>query len=240
MWNITSRELNSFFSNATGYIVIVIFLLSTSLLLWVFPGDYNILDMGYANIGGLFTLTPWLYLFLCPAVTMKMFAEEKQSGTIELLLTRPISPWKIVCGKALAGWLLVIIALLPTLIWALSVYYISDPVGNLDMGAFWGSWLGLVFLAMVYVCIGLFGSSISKNQIVAFIISALLCFVLFYGFELLGSLFSGDIAYILKNIGIRQHCLSISRGVIDSRDLLYFIFGSSIFLYITKLIITKK
>ena len=174
MWNITSRELNSFFSNATGYIVIVIFLLSTSLLLWVFPGDYNILDMGYANIGGLFTLTPWLYLFLCPAVTMKMFAEEKQSGTIELLLTRPISPWKIVCGKALAGWLLVIIALLPTLIWALSVYYISDPVGNMDMGAFWGSWLGLVFLAMVYVCIGLFGSSISKNQIVAFIISALL------------------------------------------------------------------
>ena len=209
MWNITIKELNSFFSSAAGYIVIIIFLLSTSLLLWVFPGNYNIVDMGYANVGGLFTLAPWLYLFLCPAVTMKMFAEEKQSGTMELLLTRPISPWKIICGKALAG-------------------------------AFWGSWLGLVFLAMVYVCIGLFGSSLSKNQIVAFIISALICFVLFYGFELLGSLFSGNTAYILKNIGIRQHCLSISRGVIDSRDLLYFVFGSALFLFLTKITITKK
>lgn len=240
MWNITVKELNSFFSNATGYIVIVIFLLSTSLLLWVFPGNYNILDMGYANVNGLFTLTPWLYLFLCPAVTMKMFAEEKQNGTIELLLTRPVSIWKIICGKALAGWFLVIIALIPTLIWAMSVYYISDPIGNMDMGAFWGSWLGLVFLAMVYVCIGLFGSAVSKNQIVAFILSALLCFILFYGFELLGSLFSGNTEYILKNIGIRQHCLSISRGVIDSRDIIYFIAGSALFLFLTKLTIKNK
>jgi ABC-2 type transport system permease protein len=176
MFSVFKKELRTFFSNATGYIVIGIFLLLTSLFLWVIPGEFNILDAGYANVDGLFYLAPWLFLFLCPAVTMRLFAEEKQTGTWELLITKPISKLQIATGKYLAGWLLVIIALLPTLLYYFSVSYLAEPMGNVDSGAFWGSFIGLIFLSGVYVAIGLFASSLSNNQIVSFVVAVVLSF----------------------------------------------------------------
>ena len=149
-WVICKKELQSFFSSATGYIVIGLFLIVTSLFLWVFPGEYNVLKSGYANLDGLFVLAPWLYLFLCPAITMRTFAEERQQGTLELLQTMPISNVQLIIGKLLASWFLVIIALLPSLIWYWTVNMLAEPIGNVDQGAFWGSFVGLILLAMVY------------------------------------------------------------------------------------------
>lgn len=235
MFSIYTKELNSFFSTAMGYIVIALFLLATGLFLWVFPGDYNIIDSGYASLDGLFRLAPWLYLFLCPAVTMRMIAEERQQGTMELLVTKPLTGWAIVAGKLLAAWTVVLIALLPTLMWFVSVNLMAEPAWNVDAAQFWGSWIGLLLLALVYLSVGIFCSSLSVNQIVVFIVSALVCFALYYGFELIGSLFSGGVAYTLRRIGINTHYQSIARGVIDSRDLIYFLLLSAIFVYATRL-----
>ncbi|MCQ2332204.1 MAG: gliding motility-associated ABC transporter permease subunit GldF [Paludibacteraceae bacterium] len=235
MYSIYIKELKSFFGTATGYIVIAIFLIATGLMLWVFPGDYNIIDRGYADLEGLFALAPWLYMFLCPAVTMRMIAEERQNGTMELLVTRPLTGWDIALGKLLAGWTVVLIALLPTLVWFVSVNLLAEPQFNVDYAQFWGSWMGLLFLALVFVSVGIFSSSLSKNQIVVFILSALFCFTLYYGFELIGSLFSGNVAYTLRTVGIHEHYSSIARGVIDSRDIAYFLSVSALFAYFTKL-----
>jgi len=232
MVQILLKELKTFFSTAIGYIVIALFLLATGLVLWVFPGQSNIVDSGYANMDALFYLAPWLYLFLCPAVTMRMIAEERQTGTIELLLTKPISKWSIIVGKLLAGWIVVFIALLPSLIWLYSVASLAE--NGVDYGAFWGSWIGLLFLALSYLSVGLFGSTLSKNQIVVFIVSAAICFLLYYGFELVGSLTSGSVSYLLRNFGIHAHYESIARGVIDSRDIIYFLLVSFIFSLLAK------
>ncbi len=240
MYTIFKKEFKSFFSNVTGYIVIALFLVANALFLWIIPGQWNVFDSGYASLDALFFLAPWLYLFLSPAVTMKFFSEEKSEGTIELLLTKPLSCFDLVLGKALAGWFLVVIALLPSLIWYLSVYFLAEPMGNVDSGAFWGSWIGLLMLAMVYVAIGVFGSSLSSNQVVAFMVSAILSFALFYGFELVGSLFSGETAYWLRQLGINEHYKSISRGVIDSRDLIYFVALTAGFIYLTTKQIKNK
>jgi len=240
MLSIFLKEFRSFFSSATGYIVIAIFLITTSLLLWVIPGEYNVLDSGYSNVDGLFYLAPWLFLFLCPAVSMRLFAEEKQTGTWELLVTKPVSKWQIVTGKFLAGWVLVLLALVPALIYYFSVSYIAEPVGNIDSGAFWGSFIGLGFLSAVYVSIGTFTSSLSKNQIVAFILALVISFLLYYGFDLLASFFnSGSILEWMGSLGIDAHYKSMSRGVIDSRDVVYFVVVSIIFLFSTRLRLTK-
>ncbi|MEI8085517.1 MAG: gliding motility-associated ABC transporter permease subunit GldF [Paludibacter sp.] len=232
MFSILKKELRTFFSNATGYIVIGIFLILTSLFLWVIPGEYNILDAGYANVDGLFYLAPWLFLFLCPAVTMRLFAEEKQTGTWELLLTKPLSRIQIVSGKFLAGWTLVSIALLPSLLYYFTVSYLAEPQGNIDSGAFWGSFIGLFLLASVYVAIGTFSSSLSKNQIISFVVALILSFFFYYGFEVISSFFSsGQSIQFLETVGIHAHYKSISRGVIDSRDLLYFVVLTLIFLF---------
>ena len=234
MFSILKKELRAFFSNATGYIVIGIFLLLTGLFLWVIPGEYNILDSGYANVDGLFYLAPWLFLFLCPAVTMRLFAEEKQTGTWEMLLTKPLSKLQIVVGKYLAGLLLITLALLPTLLYYFSVSYLAEPMGNVDSGAFWGSFIGLFFLAAVYAAIGTFSSSLSNNQIISFVVAVVLSFFFYYGFEVLAGFFSsGKSIQLLEILGIHSHYKSMSRGVIDSRDLLYFVFLSGIFLYST-------
>ncbi len=231
MFSILRKELRTFFSNSTGYIVIGVFLLLTGLFLWVIPGEYNIIDAGYANVDGLFYLAPWLFLFLCPAVSMRLFAEEKQAGTWELLITKPLSRLQIVFGKYLAGWLLVSIALIPTLIYYFTVSYLAEPVGNIDSGAFWGSFIGLFLLASVYVAIGTFASSLSKNQLIAFIIALFLCFFFYYGFDVIASFFSaGSSIEMLETFGIHAHYKSMSRGVIDSRDLLYFIVLTLLFL----------
>lgn len=227
MFQIFKKELQTFFSTAIGYIVIAIFLLATGLVLWVFPGQSNIVDSGYASLDALFYLAPWLYLFLCPAVTMRMIAEERQTGTIELILTKPISKWSIIFGKLLAGWVVVFIALIPSLIWLYSVSLLAQ--NGVDYGAFWGSWIGLLFLALSYLSVGLFGSTLSKNQIVVFIASAAICFVLYYGFELVGTLASGKVSYFLRNFGIHAHYESMARGVIDSRDIIYFLLVSFLF-----------
>ena len=234
MFTIFKKELRTFFSNATGYIVIGIFLILTGLFLWVIPGEYNILDAGYANVDGLFYLAPWLFLFLCPAITMRLFAEEVQTGTWELLVTKPLSKMQIVLGKYLAGLVLVSLAILPVLIYYFSVSTMAEPAGNVDSGAFWGSFIGLFFLAAVYVAIGTFSSSLSGNQIISFVVAVVLSFFAFYGFEVLtGFSTSGQSVQLLDSLGIHAHYKSMSRGVIDSRDLLYFIIASSIFLYAT-------
>jgi ABC-2 type transport system permease protein len=234
MFTIFKKELRTFFSNATGYIVIGIFLILTGLFLWVIPGEYNILDSGYANVDGLFYLAPWLFLFLCPAVTMRLFAEERQTGTWELLITKPVSRMNIVLGKYFAGLLLVTLALIPVLLYYFSVYYLAEPVGNIDSGAFWGSFIGLFFLAAIYVAIGTFSSSLSNNQIISFVAAVVLSFFFYYGFEVLTGFFtSGQSIQLFDTLGIHAHYKSMSRGVIDSRDLLYFIMLSAIFLYAT-------
>jgi len=234
MFTIFKKELRTFFSNATGYIVIGIFLTLTGLFLWVIPGEYNIPDAGYANVDGLFYLAPWLFLFLCPAVTMRLFAEEVQTGTWELLVTKPVSKMQIVMGKYMAGLVLVSLAILPVLIYYFSVSSLAEPAGNVDSGAFWGSFIGLFFLAGVYVAIGTFSSSLSGNQIISFVAAVVLSFFAYYGFEVLTGFFtSGQSIQLLDSLGIHAHYKSMSRGVIDSRDLLYFIIVSSIFLYAT-------
>ncbi len=241
MLSIFKKELRSFFSNATGYIVIGIFLLLIGLFLWVIPGQFNVLDAGYANLDGLFYLAPWLFLFLVPAVCMRFFAEEKQTGTWELIQTKPLSAWQIVLGKYFAGLLLVVLALLPTIIYYISVSYLAQPVGNVDAGQFWGSFIGLIFLAAAYTSIGIFASSITRNQIVAFIIALVISFFMFYGFDLLSSFFSGGTEiHFLENLGVYSHYKSMSRGVIDSRDLVYFLVVCGLFLFGTTIKVKKN
>ena len=235
------KEISGFFSSLTGYIVILVFLLVNSLFMWVFPGDLNILDGGYANIDTLFVIAPWVFLFLIPAITMRMFADEKKSGTLELLLTRPLSDFQIVFAKFLAGLTLVIFSLVPALIYFLSVYLLGSPVGDIDTGATWGSFIGLFLLAAVYVSIGLFTSSITDNIIVSFILAAIISAFMYTGFELLGNIaVFHSIASLLVGMGINEHYTSLSRGVIDSRDVIYYLAAVSIFLLITKTVLNSR
>lgn len=217
------KEINGFFSSLTGYVVIIVFLLINSLFMWIFPGEWNIFDSGYAGLDTLFFISPWVFLFLVPAVTMRMIAEEKRLGTIELIYSRPITERGIIYGKYLASVCLVLFALLPGLIYFISVYMLGESPGNLDIGATWGAFIGLFFLASVYASIGIFASSLTDNQVIAFIIAVLICFVLFMGFD--------SFAYLpgLKNLnefvirlGINEHYKSISRGVLDLNDAVYF------------------
>jgi len=241
MLSLLKKELNTFFGSITGYLVIAIFLLTTSLFLWVIPGNFNLIDGQRASLNGFFELAPWLYLFLIPAITMRMFAEEKKSGTIEMLLTRPITTWGIIVAKYLSSLLLVTISLLPTLLYFWSVSRLGNPVGNIDSGATWGSFIGLLFLASVYISIGLFASSSTSNQVIAFLISIILSYIFYLGF--------GFIAYtglpsivqsFFLSAGINEHYLSISRGVIDSRDLAYFLLVSLFFLLMVGFAIRKR
>ncbi len=229
---ILKKEFNSFFSSPIAYLVIGVFLLINGLFLWVFKDDFNILNAGFADLNPFFYLAPWVFLFLIPAITMKSFADEYSNGTIELLKTKPISNWQIVLGKFSAALLLVIIAILPTLTYVYTVYQLGSSVGNLDIGATIGSYIGLLFLAATYTAIGLFTSTLSKNQIVAFILGVLITFLLFYGFDAISV--SLDNNYVIKKLGINEHFKSISRGVIDTRDIIYFLSITFFFLFITK------
>jgi ABC-2 type transport system permease protein len=183
MFAIYRKEIGGFFNNLTGYIVIIVFLLINSLFLWIFPGEWNILDTGYAGLDTLFFISPWVFLFLVPAVTMRMIAEEKRLGTIELIYSRPITEREIIYGKYLASVTLVLLALLPALIYYFSVYQLGETAGNLDKGGTWGAFTGLFFLAAVYASAGIFASSLTDNQVIAFIVAVLLCFILFLGFD---------------------------------------------------------
>ncbi len=235
------KEISSFFSSLIGYIVITVFLLINGLFLWVFPLEFNILDFGYASIENLFMLAPIVFLFLIPAITMRLFADEKKGGTIEILLTQPLTDLEIILAKYFAGLVLVLFSLLPTLIYFFSVYQLGLPPGNIDTGGMWGSYIGLLFLGASFVAIGLFSSSITDNQIVSFIIAIFLCGFLYIGFEFIYSLdLFGNIDLFIKSLGINAHYTSMSRGVIDTRDIIYFLSVIALFIILTKFSLASR
>lgn len=241
MFALFKKELSLFFSSLIGFIVIVVFLLATGLFLWVFDGELNILNGGYASLEGLFFIAPWVFLFLVPAITMRLISDEAKSGTLELLFTRPISDFQIIMEKYLAGVVLILLSIIPTLIFYFSVYALGDPIGSIDSGATWGSYIGLFFLASIYAAIGLFASSLTENQIVAFILAMALCFVFYAGFDSLALLSSfKDIKGIVADFGISEHYRSISRGVMDTRDIIYFISVDALFLFATKTVVMLR
>ena len=241
MFALFLKEIRSFLSSIIGYMVIIVFLVVVGLFLWVFPTDFNILDYGYANVDGLFILAPFVFLFLVPAVTMRSFSEEQNAGTMELLFTRPLTDMQIIMAKYLAGLVLIIFSLLPTLIYFVSVWYLGLPQGNIDVGGFWGSFIGLIFLGAVFVSIGIFASSLSDNQIVAFIIAVILSAFLYLGFEFIYSLeWFGPVDLFIKSLGISAHYSSISKGVIDTRDVIYFLSVIALFLFLTKLSLARR
>lgn len=241
MWALVKKEINSFLSSLIGYIVIVVFLLTISLFMWVFPGDSNVLEAGYANIDMLFVLAPWVFMFLIPAITMRSFADEKKLGTIELLLTRPLTDLQIILAKYFAGLVLVIISVLPTLIFYYIVHTLGFPKGNIDTGGMWGSYIGLVFLGAGFVSIGIFASSLTENQIVSFILAVFLCFFSYIGFESIADFnVLGSLDNLVANLGINAHYISMSRGVIDTRDLIYFLSLISIFVLLTKTVLESR
>jgi len=224
MWALFKKEISGFFSSLTGYVVMVVFLLLNSLFTWILPGQFNVLENGYATLDTLFAIAPWVFLFLVPAITMRMISEEKRTGTMDLLYTRPVSDLQIILAKFFASWGLVLCSLIPTLIYFWSVYRLGSPPGNLDVGGFWGSFAGLLFLGGIYAAIGIFASSLTGNQIVAFIIAVFACFIMYLGFDFLSELAgSGRTAFFISRLGIGHHYNSISRGVVDSRDIFYFL-----------------
>ena len=241
MYIVYIKEIRSFFSSLIGYMALGVFFLMLGLMTWVFP-DYSILEYGYASLDSFFELAPFVFLFLIPAVTMRAFAEEWQTGTYELLVTKPVSLAQIVGGKFLASWTLVILALLPTVLYWYTVHILGSPVGNVDFGATLGSYLGLFLLGGVFVAIGLFSSALTANQIVAFLLGALLCFLLFWGFLYISKvpLFVGRVDDLIQQLGIDYHYLSISRGVVDSRDVIYYLSIIIAFLMLTGYVIQRK
>jgi ABC-2 type transport system permease protein len=232
MLAILKKEINSFFSSPIGYLVIGLFLLTNGLFLWVFKGDFNILDYGFADLSSFFLIAPWILMFLIPAVTMRSFSDEKKQGTLELLLTKPISKLQIVLGKYFGALVLIIIALIPTLLYVYTIYELGNPLGNLDFGSTIGSYFGLLFLVISYTSIGIFASTLSENQIVAFLIAISLCFIFYIGFEGMANLTSN---LFIEQLGMSYHFKSISRGVLDTRDIIYFLSITVFFIVLTKL-----
>lgn len=216
------REFKSFFGSITGYLVIGFFLFLNGLFLFVLDGSYNILQSGYNDLTPFFKLVPWILLFLIPAVTMKSFSDEKKQGTIELLFTKPISMQNIVLGKFLGAFCLIVIALLPTLLYIFILNPYGNPINNMDMGSTIGAYIGLLFLVGSYVSIGIFTSTLSDNQIVAFIVAIVLCYLAYFGFDELTSVLKLQNSMVEK-IGMNYHFKSLSRGVLDTRDIIYFI-----------------
>lgn len=239
MISIFRKEFNGYLNSLIAYIVIVLFLILTGLVLWVFP-DTNILDYGYAEMGSFFNLTPYILLILIPAITMRSFAEESKSGTLEFLLTKPISLKSLIGGKFLAAWVLAILAILPTLVYYFSIRSIGNPTGNIDTGAVTGSYFGLIFLAGVFTAIGIAMSSFTSNQVVAFIGSAFLCYFLYDGIHQISQLFRGVLAYVIDFLSIQFHYSSLGRGVIDTRNVIYLSSLAILALFITQKSLTAN
>lgn len=234
------KEFRSFLNSLIAYMVMAVFLTAMSLLMWVFP-ETSVLDYGFADMGTLFSLAPYVFIFLIPAITMRSFAEEKKSGTLELLLTKPLSDWDIVLGKFFACFLLVVIAILPTLVYYFSIRQLGNPVGNIDTSGVLGSYIGLLLLSSIFCSIGLLASSITPNQIVAFMLAAFLCFIVFSGFQSLSSLPTFESGGLfIKQLGILYHYETLSKGLIDSRDVLYFLSITILMLGITKTILAAR
>ena len=238
MIQVFKREFNGFLSSLIAYMVIGVFLTGMGLLIWVFP-ETSVLDYGFADLDTLFSMAPYVFIFLIPAITMKSFAEEKKMGTLELLLTKPLSDTDVVLGKFLASFVLVLVALLPTVIYYFSVSRLGNPAGNIDTAAVIGSYIGLTLLAAIFCSIGILASSLTSNQIVAFILAAFFCFIFYTGFDSLSS-FAGSNALLIKQFGILFHYESLSKGLIDSRDVIYAFTLTGIFVLSTIIIVRSR
>ena len=238
MIRVFKREFNGFLSSLIAYMVIGVFLTGMGLLIWVFP-ETSVLDYGFADLDTLFSMAPYVFIFLIPAITMKSFAEEKKMGTLELLLTKPLSDTDVVLGKFLASFVLVLVALLPTVIYYFSVSRLGNPAGNIDTAAVIGSYIGLTLLAAIFCSIGILASSLTSNQIVAFILAAFFCFIFYTGFDSLSS-FAGSNALLIKQFGILFHYESLSKGLIDSRDVIYAFTLTGIFVLSTIIIVRSR
>lgn len=234
------KEFNSFLNSLIAYIVIGVFLTAVGLLLWVFP-ETSVLDFGYADMGVMFSLCPYIFIFLIPAITMRSFAEEKKAGTMELLLTKPLTDWDIILGKFFASFALVVVALVPTVIYYFSVYSLGSPVGNVDTAGVIGSYVGLILLGGVFCSIGILASTITPNQIVAFISAAFLCFIFFEGFNSMANIntWSG-LTLLIKQMGIVYHYDALGKGLIDSRDVIYFVSVAGLMLLFTKIVVGSR
>ncbi len=237
---ILKKELNSFLNSLIAYVVIGVFLTGIGLLMWVFP-ETSVLNYGYADMSTLFSLGPYVLMFLIPAITMRSFSEEKKSGTMELLLTRPVTDSQIILGKYLADFLIVIFSLVPTLIYYYSIYQLGSPTGNIDTAGVIGSYIGLILLGATFTAIGIWASSLNENQIIAFIIAVFLCFIFYEGFSALAAMdIWGKSAYLIEQFGISYHYQAMSRGLIDSRNLIYFFSVISFMLMLTQLVLGSR
>jgi ABC-2 type transport system permease protein len=240
MLSILKKEVNGFLNSLIGYVVVMVFLVGTGLFMWVFP-ETNVIDYGFADMETLFTTAPYVFLFLIPAITMRTFAEEKKGGTMELLLTKPLTDTQIIMGKYFACLLLVVFSLLPTLVYYYSVYQLGNPVGNVDSAGVTGSYIGLLFLGGVFTAIGILASSVSENQIISFILAVFLCFLFYEGFASLASInIWGGAASIIDQLGIAYHYAAVSKGLIDSRNIIYFVSVISIMLLLTRLVLGSR
>lgn len=240
MWQLFVKEINAYLNSLIAYIVIAVFLTGIGLLMWVFP-ETSILQYGYADMYTLFSLSPYVFMFLIPAITMRSFAEEKKSGTMELLLTQPISDLQLILGKLFASWLIIIFALVPTLVYYFTVYQLGSPVGNVDSAGVAGSYVGLILLAGVFTSIGIFASAITENQVIAFILAVFFCFLLFSGLSSLAALdIWGNANYLISQIGILYHYEAMSRGLIDSRNLVYFFSVMVLMILLTQLLLGSR
>lgn len=240
MWVLLRKEFFSFFNSLIGFLVIGSFLIMTGLLMWVFP-ETSVLEYGYADMDALFSFVPYLFLFLIPGITMRSFAEEKKSGTLDLLITRPITDAQIVLSKFLASWLLVAASLAPTLVYYVSLYVLGDPPGNIDTPGVAGSYIGLLLLASVFCAAGVLASLLSANQIIAFVLAAFFCFLLFSGFDSIAALVQWSEASLkLKQIGLLYHYEAMGRGVIDSRDVVYMISLTAMLLLSARTILSSR
>ena len=241
MFSLLKKEINSYLTSLIGYITIFVFLVINGLFLWVIHSYANVFDSSSASLDGLFYISPWVFLFLISAITMKMFAEEKKNGTIELLLTSPISDTAIILAKFFAALLIVILSVLPTMIYIICVYNLGSPVGNLDIGGILGSYIGLVLLGGVFCSIGIFSSSLTNNQIVAFILSVLICLIMYSGFDILSMItWLSKIDLTIQRFGIAYHYNSVSRGVVDSKDIIYFASVAAFFILLTKVSLESR
>ena len=239
MLAILRKEFNSFLNSPIAYVVIGVFLVATGLFVWVIP-DSSVLDYGFADLQTLFNMAPWIFLFLIPALTMRTFAEEKKAGTIELLLTRPLTDGQIIGGKYLACLLLALLALVPTLLYYYSVYKLGSPEGNIDSAATVGSYLGLALLAAVFAAIGILASALTRDQIIAFLVAVVGCFLVYSGFDSLASVLQGSSAYYVSQLGIAAHYRDLSKGLVDSRDLVYFFSVVAVALQATRLALRSR
>ena len=237
MFAIYKKEIKSFFNTVEGYVAIIFFFITTSLILWYIPSDYNIIYNHQASLSPFFVITPWVFLFLTPAITMKMFSTETSQKTILIQLTKPVKKWKIITAKILSRLTIGLMSIIPSLIFVYSIYQLSEPTGNIDTGELIGSYIGIIMLISTYSAIGLFGSITSKNTMISFVLTVLIILFFLFGVDVLNNYYNNA---IIEYLSINTHYESISRGVIDSRDIIYFMSMTMSFLGLSVLIMEKN